>query len=65
MGYYNTKNIRNISMAIALLTGLALIGVLPAFGIGLTTSVFGALNVGTLLGIGNLAIFYWIYSRKM
>lgn len=61
---FTPENLRKMAIAVCIITTLMLFGMTSAVGLGFNTSIWGALTIGALLGIGQLGIAYGLYKNK-
>ena len=66
MPFGNTKDMKNVGMAITIVSGLLLLfGSIPILNWSISTSIFAGFTFGTLIGVLNLLVFYYIWKGKI
>jgi len=61
----NPKHRQYIGIGVCALSGLSLLNLLSMLGLSMFQSIFGGITLGTIIGILDLVVAYWIYKRQL
>jgi len=61
----NPKHRQYISIGVCALSGLSLLNLLSMLGLSMFQSIFGGITLGTIVGVLDLVVAYWIYKRQL
>lgn len=54
-----------LAIIVSILSGMALLDLLSYIGLSSRMNLFGGITVGTIVGVLNFVVAYWLYKRQV